>query len=96
MSLRNDAFDMNERNPNARMARELISPHAAAELLPNTSYQAVLRWIRDGKLPAVTLPSGRRFLRRSDIEALLVPTVVVEGAGSPEGAGLVAGEVDQP
>lgn len=45
-------------------------------MLPQTSAQTVLRWARDGRLPTVTLPSGRRFFRREDIEALLTPKVM--------------------
>ena len=33
----------------------------------------VRRWIRDGKLPAVRLPSGVRLVPRAAVEAVLAP-----------------------
>ncbi|MDR6939252.1 helix-turn-helix domain-containing protein [Arcanobacterium hippocoleae] len=52
---------------------ELISSAEAAAILPETSTQSLLRWAREGKIPSVRLPSGRRFFRREDIEKLLAP-----------------------
>lgn len=64
---------------------ELLSAREASELLPRTSPQVLLRWARTGKMPAVTLPSGRRFFRRSDVEAILQPSFETpESAQSPE------------
>lgn len=42
----------------------------AAELL-RVSVRTVSRYVADGRLPAVTLPTGRPRLRRADVEALL-------------------------
>jgi predicted site-specific integrase-resolvase len=51
---------------------ELLAAKDAAELLPGSaSYQSLLRWARQGKVPFVRLPSGRLFFRRSDIDAPL-------------------------
>ena len=52
---------------------ELLSASQAAKLLPSTTASTVSRWARRGEIPSVLLPGGRRFFRRSDIEALLVP-----------------------
>ena len=51
-----------------------ITAREVAALLPGTSDQTVLRWARDGKIPVVTLPSGRRFFRREDVEVFLEPS----------------------
>ena len=53
----------------------LLSAQQAAAMLPETSSATIYRWARQGKIPVVELPSGRKFFRRSDIEALLVPVV---------------------
>lgn len=64
---------------------ELLAAKDAAALIPGgSSYQSLLRWAREGKVPFVRLPSGRVFFRRSDIEALLEP-VEVEGDLGPFG-----------
>ncbi len=56
-----------------------VVPH---DLLTTTEVAAALRvtratvtaWVRDGQLPALTLPGGRGYrIRRSDVEAFLVP-----------------------
>jgi len=47
----------------------LTAIQVASEL--NTSAETVRRWEREGRLHAVTLPSGRKRYRRSDIDALL-------------------------
>lgn len=60
-----------ERNDTFLTARE------AAEMLPGVSYQAILRWAKLGKVPFIELPSGRKYFRKSDIDALLRP------AGTP-------------
>lgn len=66
---------------------ELLSPREALELLPRVSYQALLSWARAGKVPYVEYPSGRKFFRRSDIEALLAPVgVSAPSASSPASA----------
>lgn len=53
---------------------EWLTASEAAALLPDTSPQTVLRWAREGRIPVVSLPGRRKFFRREDIEALLVPT----------------------
>jgi len=54
--------------------KELLPAKDAAALIPGaSSYQSLLRWARQGKVPFVRLPSGRMFFQRSDIEALLRP-----------------------
>jgi hypothetical protein len=61
---------------------ELLAAKIAAQLIPGSaSYQSLLRWARQGKVPFVRLPSGRMFFRRSDIEALLTPVEL-----DPEGS----------
>ena len=67
----------------------LIDPHSAAALLPGVSYQSILRWARYGKIPFVELPSGRKFFRRSDIEALLTPVGLVAPPVEPPDVGAV-------
>lgn len=65
--------------------RHLLTATEAAALLPQTTSQTVLRWAKEGQLPYVELPGGRRrrkFFRREDIEALLQPRVA-PSAGSP-------------
>ena len=51
----------------------LLKPREAAELIPGCSYQSLLRWAREGKVPFIRLPSGRILFRREDILALLAP-----------------------
>jgi predicted site-specific integrase-resolvase len=47
----------------------------AAPLIPTASVRMVQRWMKDGRLPSVLLPNGRRVTRREDVEALLSPSV---------------------
>ncbi|WP_164918764.1 helix-turn-helix domain-containing protein [Actinomyces oricola] len=69
---------------------ELLTAAEVAELLPDTSAQTVLRWARQGALAFVKLPSGRKYFRRADIEALLTPVVAsAASAGSADAAGPV-------
>lgn len=75
---------MNEKRTDERVG-ELLAAKDAAALIPGaSSYQSLLRWARQGKVPFVRLPSGRMFFRRSDIEALLTP--VEPGAGEGDAA----------
>ena len=48
----------------------LLTAAQVAEIL-NTSTESVRRWAREGLLAAVTLPSGHKRFRRSDVESLL-------------------------
>jgi excisionase family DNA binding protein len=48
----------------------LLTTREAAEQF-EVSPGTVRRWIREGQIPAVTHPSGRRRVRRSDVEAIL-------------------------
>ncbi len=68
-------FRVKEKLTGESNAGELLAAHDAALLLPETSPATLYRWARQGKIPFVELPSGRKFFRRSDIEALLVPVV---------------------
>ena len=72
---------------NLEEPQALLTSVEAAALLPETSPQTLLRWAKQGRIPFVELPSGRKFFRRSDIEALLVPVgadVSVSEGGSGE------------
>lgn len=73
---------------------ELLSAAEAAKLLPSTSAATVSRWARRGEIPFVELPGGRRFFRRSDIEALLTPVVASAPSAEAHGSSFdcVAGE----
>jgi excisionase family DNA binding protein len=52
---------------------DLLTTNDVAELA-GVSRTTVWRWAEEGLLPAaVTLPSGHRRFRRSDVEALLTP-----------------------
>lgn len=61
----------------------LLAPKDAAALLPATTHHTLLRWARNGQVPVVELPSGRKFFRREDIEALLEPLPVTPAHGIP-------------
>lgn len=54
---------------------DLLSAAEAASLLPDTSVQSLQRWARNGNIPSVVLPSGRRFFRREDIEKIITPVM---------------------
>lgn len=49
---------------------ELMTVPEVADALRLTD-ETVHRWAREGKLPAVVLPSGLKRFRRTDIEAIL-------------------------
>jgi excisionase family DNA binding protein len=49
---------------------ELLTTGEAAELL-GVSRWTCLRYIREGRLPAVRLPSGHMRIKRSDVERLI-------------------------
>lgn len=55
------------------ISNELISAQEFAELLPDCSSQTVYRWAKDGKIPFIVLPSGRKFFRRRDALEILQP-----------------------
>jgi excisionase family DNA binding protein len=50
----------------------VVGVRAAAALL-SAGERSVWRWIADGKLPAVRLPSGRVRIRVADLEEFLTP-----------------------
>jgi excisionase family DNA binding protein len=52
------------------MADELLTTGQVADLL-NVHAQTVRRWIENGNLRAIRLPSGVWRVRRSDLDALL-------------------------
>ena len=68
---------MSERNPNDQpVIGDLLTSHAAVEMLPGVSYAQLMRWAREGTVPSVQyVPRGPRWFRRADIEALLEPVV---------------------
>ena len=51
---------------------QVTSPLTAAEVAERLGVerQTVNDWARDGKIPAITLPSGRKRFRVADIEAI--------------------------
>lgn len=55
---------------------DLMTAEQVAALIP-VHPETVRRWSREGKIPVVRLPSGRKRYRRVDVEALLAP---VDGA----------------
>lgn len=64
---------------NTVSADELLSARQVSELFPGIGSPAtVRRWAREGKIPHVKLPGGRRLFRRSDFEQLI--------AQAPDGA----------
>lgn len=48
----------------------LLSPREAADRL-QVSETSVRRWVKLGRLKAIRLPSGRRKVRLSEVEAIL-------------------------
>ena len=48
---------------------DLLTPPQAAELL-GVNPRTVNRWVEDGRIPFVALPSGRKRIRRSDVDAI--------------------------
>lgn len=63
---------------------ELLPGRVAVKLLPGTTYDTLMRWAREGKVP-VYLLGGRKFFRREDVEALLTP-VVGSAASADDGS----------
>ena len=49
---------------------KLLTAAQVATMIP-VHVETVRRWTREGRLLAVTLPSGRKRYRESDVEALL-------------------------
>lgn len=47
----------------------LLTPRQVCERL-QVSRQTLAVWVRAGKMPAITLPSGHRRYRREDVEAI--------------------------
>jgi excisionase family DNA binding protein len=58
------------RIPSPEMPGELLTTTEAAQLL-GVVRSTVLRYVRTGKLPAISLPSGHTRIRREDVERLL-------------------------
>lgn len=64
---------------------QYLSPRESAQLmaLPGVTARTLRAWAKQGKLPAVVLPSGRMLFRREDIEELFEPRVLsAPSAGS--------------
>lgn len=58
---------------------QLLSARQISELFPGIGTPAtVRRWAREGKIPYVRLPGGRRLFRRTDFEQMM--------AQAPDGA----------
>lgn len=52
---------------------QLLSARQVSELFPGIGTPAtVRRWAREGKIPHVKLPGGRRLFRRADLEQMLI------------------------
>lgn len=68
---------MSETNVSA--GEQLLSARQISELFPGIGSPAtVRRWAREGKIPHVKLPGGRRLFRRADFEQMM--------AQAPDGA----------
>lgn len=68
---------MSENNVSA--GEQLLSARQVSELFPGIGTPATIRrWAREGKIPHVKLPGGRRLFRRADFEQLI--------AQAPDGA----------
>ena len=52
------------------MTGQLLTARQTAELL-GVSTETILRWVRNGKLPAIYLPSGAVRIRETDLERKL-------------------------
>jgi len=57
----------------------LLSIPEAAEIL-GSSQSSVRRWIKNGRLKAIKLPSGRRKVRREEVDAILASDDAAVGA----------------
>lgn len=65
---------------NTVSADELLSARQVSELFPGIGSPAtVRRWAREGKIPHVKLPGGRRLFRRSDFEQLIAQAPGAKG-----------------
>ena len=51
----------------------LLTPDEAAQII-HVSTSTVLRWARDGSLPSIMVPSGRRRFRISDLPGFTDPS----------------------
>jgi excisionase family DNA binding protein len=56
----------------------LSIPEAAVAF--DVSESSVRRWVKDGRLKSTRLPSGRRRIRRTDVEAFLSEDAAEAGA----------------
>jgi hypothetical protein len=62
---------MSETNVSA--GEQLLSARQVSELFPSIGSPATIRrWAREGKIPHVKLPGGRRLFRRADFEQMLI------------------------
>lgn len=61
------------------MATDLLTAPQVAALL-SVSGESVRRWAEAGRLPSITLPSGQRRFRMSDIDAILAGAQPEDGA----------------
>jgi excisionase family DNA binding protein len=56
----------------------LTIPEAAAEF--HVSESSVRRWVKNGRLKAIRLPSGRRKIRREDVNAIMADNTPADAA----------------
>lgn len=64
------------------MTGALLTARRVAELL-DVSAETVLRWTRDGKLPAIRLPSGAIRYREDELDAWLASHATGAGVELP-------------
>lgn len=76
---------MSDQNLSARLESETyLDASAAAALIPDCTAQTVRRWAREGRIPVVTMPSGRMRFRKSDIVDMLTPRLLSPSASSAD------------
>lgn len=63
---------------------KVVSPRGAAELL-GLQPVTILRWIKDGKLPAYRLANGYLRVRTTDLQQFLTPVRLKKKVGQKHG-----------
>lgn len=56
------------------MKHDLLTIEQAADII-GVHPRTLTRWVTDGALKAVRLPSGRYRIQRADLDAFLTPTL---------------------
>ena len=67
--------------PDGTLGR-LLTPAEAADII-HVSTSTLLRWARLGQLPSITIPSGRRRFRLTDLPGFTGPQQAADGASPP-------------